>query len=457
MEVPNAKNEVSKNENEESNPEEKIGKIKVLLADGDLYIDQSEFEALKCSGYIKRLLSFMIKTGQAKDESCISEIKISDDLFLNNFWIIQYWLKKIYQQKNLKPELLKSYLEGLLNKQSEQELVEILNSADFFDVEPLKNACIEVIAEKLSMEDSTFNTEEDVICNPFIEKEIAQKLVRAIAHKNFNSFLKKQKLTKHTRPLAAFSPDGSLFVATSRDRSVCIYDCTDPKNITLTTQLTNHTDLIDSVVFSPDGTLLVTTSSYDHTVCIYDCTNPNNIILITQLTHHNDLIKSAAVFSPDGKLLVTASNDNTARIYDCTDPNNITLIIRLTDHRRRVTSAAFSPDGTLLVTISYDHTVCIYNCTDSNNITLITTLNDYADYVTSATFSPDGSLLVTASFDKTAYIYDLSEYIRFIQSVQSTDSIDQVLKKRKELKKIKEIEISESIKSKSIKNNCSLQ
>jgi WD40 repeat protein len=69
---------------------------------------------------------------------------------------------------------------------------------------------------------------------------------------------------------------------------------------------------------------------------------------IAVLRGHTDGVNSA-VFSPDGSRIVTASNDKSARIWDAATAKQIAV---LHGHDDRVNSAAFSPDGSRIVTAS---------------------------------------------------------------------------------------------------------
>ncbi|MBL0342271.1 MAG: hypothetical protein IPP71_16000 [Bacteroidetes bacterium] len=60
---------------------------------------------------------------------------------------------------------------------------------------------------------------------------------------------------------------------------------------------------------------------------------------------HKDLINSV-VYSPDGKLVLTSSNDNTARLWSA----NTGELLNELEHKGAVNSARFSPDGLLIVT-----------------------------------------------------------------------------------------------------------
>jgi WD40 repeat protein len=101
--------------------------------------------------------------------------------------------------------------------------------------------------------------------------------------------------------------------------------------------LTGHTDTVRGVAFSPDGTLLATTSD-DQTVRLWDTATgqPHG----QPLTGHTGPVYSVA-FSPDGTLLATASADRTARLWDTAtgQPHGQPL----TDHTNTVWGVAFQP------------------------------------------------------------------------------------------------------------------
>lgn len=79
----------------------------------------------------------------------------------------------------------------------------------------------------------------------------------------------------------------------------------------LRVELKGHTDVLSSAVFSPDGTMVLT-ASYDKTAKVWSTTSGE---VVTVLTGHEGVVLVAA-FSPDGSRVVTASNDRTARVWE---------------------------------------------------------------------------------------------------------------------------------------------
>jgi WD40 repeat protein len=74
--------------------------------------------------------------------------------------------------------------------------------------------------------------------------------------------------------------------------------------------LKSHMGSVLSAAFSPDGSRIVTTSR-DNTARMWDARTGTEIAC---LQAHTDWVQSAA-FSPDGSRIVTASRDKTARIW----------------------------------------------------------------------------------------------------------------------------------------------
>jgi WD40 repeat protein len=192
----------------------------------------------------------------------------------------------------------------------------------------------------------------------------------------------------------AFSPDGTLLATTSYDCTVRLWDLATGQPART---LTGHEDVVRGVAFSPDGTLLAT-ACYDCTVRLWDLATGQTT---RALTGHDRAVRGVA-FSPDGTLLATASDDRTARLWDLATGQTTRT---LTGHESTVDALAFSPDGALLATASYDCTARLWDLATGQPARSLT---GHEGDVNEVAFSPDGTLLATASDDRTARLWDLA-------------------------------------------------
>ncbi|HEV8242467.1 MAG TPA: WD40 repeat domain-containing protein, partial [Nitrospirales bacterium] len=109
---------------------------------------------------------------------------------------------------------------------------------------------------------------------------------------------------------------------------------------------------IGSLAFSPDGTMLVS-GSRDKTMKFWEV--PSGKLLRTVKAHSGWV--RGVTFSPDGKILASCSDDTTIKLWD---PKTGRPIRTLKGHKEPVRSIAFSPDGRRLVSGSLDRTVKLW-------------------------------------------------------------------------------------------------
>jgi WD40 repeat protein len=115
--------------------------------------------------------------------------------------------------------------------------------------------------------------------------------------------------------------------------------------------LRGHTRPVTTARFSPDGSLVVT-SSRDATARIWDA--KSGALLHTLRGHFVD----DAEFSPDGRWVVTAG-PSTAALWSAGDG---AFLFYLRGHKGRVTSATFDRGGNRIITSGEDGTVRTYDC-----------------------------------------------------------------------------------------------
>ena len=99
-----------------------------------------------------------------------------------------------------------------------------------------------------------------------------------------------------------------------------------------------------------------------------------------RLGHTNEVY--SVVFSPDGHLLASSSEDNTIRLWDVGTGQSLRT---LTGHASAILHVAFSPDGHRLASCGADATVWLW---DPDSGQHLLTLIGHAGVVRDVVFSP---------------------------------------------------------------------
>jgi WD40 repeat protein len=100
-------------------------------------------------------------------------------------------------------------------------------------------------------------------------------------------------------------------------------------------------NLITTLAFSPNGSLLAGATEADTTVKLWNVAREREA---RQLFGHTGEVTSIA-FSPDGALIATASEDRTVRVWDAATGD----VLRVIQHGTSVAAVGFSHDGRRLV------------------------------------------------------------------------------------------------------------
>jgi WD40 repeat protein len=138
------------------------------------------------------------------------------------------------------------------------------------------------------------------------------------------------------------SPDHKL-VLTIRDAEVLRHDNHENRDLP---PLRGHGATVESVVFSSDGTQIVTAGGVDNTARIWDARTGN---LLKILAGHEAWVLYAE-FNQTGDLVVTASGDGTARVWDSIKGQNDAIFGR---GGKPLSCARFSAANTSITTEEY--------------------------------------------------------------------------------------------------------
>lgn len=198
-------------------------------------------------------------------------------------------------------------------------------------------------------------------------------------------------------------------------------------------RLKGHTWSVNSVTFSPDGTLLAT-GGRDGLVCLWSL--PSGQLSKTIPNASEDV--QAVAFSPDGKRIATAGSttvfsafgemvdaeslgrlDFTVKIWN-TEDGTLHRAFAKPDVTRnlkwqpaslgyyRIFSAncvAFSPDGKLLASGDDEGFIRLWNVETGEEVAV---LKGHEANVMSVAFSPNGKHMATGSLDDTVKIWDVA-------------------------------------------------
>ncbi|MDX2546910.1 caspase family protein [Streptomyces sp. WI04-05B] len=183
-------------------------------------------------------------------------------------------------------------------------------------------------------------------------------------------------------------------------------------------------DPLTSVLFSPDGKMLVTASYLEPVVLFWDVATGRRTAAVR--TNADDSGVYSMDLSPDGTTLATAHGDNAIRLMDIATRRITTTLIGHTNNTATdgtggsaATAVAFSPDGKTLASGGVDQTVRLWNIATGTNFATIT---DHTGRINSVAFSPDGKTLASGSFDKTVGLWNAATG-RSISTITGFDAV----------------------------------
>ncbi len=213
--------------------------------------------------------------------------------------------------------------------------------------------------------------------------------------------------------LTTFSPDRRTLATASFDKTIRLWDVSDPTHPTqIGAPLAGGASWLTAAVFSPDGRTLASTGN-DGTLRMWDVADPAHPRRLALRDGGHGAMYLLA-FSPDGRTLASADDDGTAQLWNVANPSGPTpLGPALTGPATKVRSVAISPDGRTLAAGSDDHKVWLWDIADPGRPgPLGPPLSGFGAGIHSVAFSPRGHVLAAGSEDDTIRLWDVSDPTR---------------------------------------------
>ncbi|KAK7580412.1 hypothetical protein V9T40_001041 [Parthenolecanium corni] len=205
-------------------------------------------------------------------------------------------------------------------------------------------------------------------------------------------------LIGHTRSVTkiSFSPDKTLLVSSSVDGTVRLW------SLLLWTCLVvykGHLTPVWDVEFSPYGYYFVT-GGHDKTARLWvtDQYQPVRVFV----GHYSDV--DCVKFHPNSNYVATGSSDRTVRLWDCVSGSQVRL---MTGHKGSITVLCFAIDGRFLASAGTDNNILVWDMAHGH---LLAVFSAHTERIETLAFSRDGNILVSGSQDCSIKLWDFTKF-----------------------------------------------
>jgi eukaryotic-like serine/threonine-protein kinase len=202
---------------------------------------------------------------------------------------------------------------------------------------------------------------------------------------------------------AVFSPDGTILATTSNARNARLWNVA--TGLPLGEPLP-HENLVWSAAFSPDGRRLATVDGNYQELGDPDLKGRVRIwgVANGRLIAAGSAVRpgfASVKFRPDGRKIIAGGFDGLTYLLDA---ETAETRVSTASHAGLVgVFFAFSPDGRTVLTRSRDRTVRL---ADAETGRLLGSVMEHGGDISDAVFGPDGQTIVTASYDGSLRVWD---------------------------------------------------
>ena len=187
-----------------------------------------------------------------------------------------------------------------------------------------------------------------------------------------------------------FNSKGNLIASAGNDGTITLWNLAGKVQ-----KKWNYKDVINSVSFSPDGTLIA--GANNGKLILWSLRSQPKIWVA-----HSSSVNSVS-FSQNGQTIASGGSDGKIKLWD----QNGNLLTIFQGHTDSVNSVSFSPDGQTLASASADNTIKLWRI-HNRGINRFDIPGDSTEQT--PIISPDGTLLASLSKDSTAiHIWDVRE------------------------------------------------
>ncbi len=204
----------------------------------------------------------------------------------------------------------------------------------------------------------------------------------------------------------AFSPDGSLLAAGGVDTDVRVWRVADLPDAPPVAVLTAPTEIVLNLAWSPTGRYLAAPSADNH-VYLFDLADVSAPVALPPLGGFDSEAYGAA-FTPDERYLATAGSDAIVLRWDLADPSAPEPVgDPLRGPTGRIFDLAFAPDGTRLAAAVVDGSAWVWDTADLATPQVFAVLGSGTSPLYTLAFDPSGQLLAASGADMRVRLWHL--------------------------------------------------